>query len=87
MKMEKNQNVFFFQSGKKSNDKALILIKMLLFLKTIMASCANQLPRSVLGYDNEDCQDHQFLLLNSKMSCKPLNIALKLSEFTKNGII
>ena len=62
MKMEKNQNVFFFQSGKKSNDKALILIKMLLFLKTIMASCANQLPRSVLGYDNEDCQDHQFLL-------------------------
>ena len=31
----------FFLSGKKSNDKALISIKMLLFLKTIMASCAN----------------------------------------------
>ena len=32
---------FFFQSGQKSNYKALISIKMLLFLKTIMASCAN----------------------------------------------
>ena len=43
--MEKIQNdfhcLFFFQSGQKSNYKALISIKMLLFLKTIMASCAN----------------------------------------------
>ena len=42
--MEKIKNYFnslFFQSGKKSNDKALISIKMLLFLKIIMASCAN----------------------------------------------
>ena len=44
--MEKIRNdfnclFFFFQSGKMSNDKALISIKMLLFLKIIMASCAN----------------------------------------------
>ena len=37
----KKSECLFFQSGKKSNDKALTLIKMLLFLKTIMASCAN----------------------------------------------
>ena len=44
VEMEKIQNDFnclFFQSGKKSNGKAFISIKMLLFLKTIMASCAN----------------------------------------------
>ena len=52
--------VFFFKSGKKSNDKALISIKTLLFLETIMASCANvpaKLP--VLAYYNKDYQDHQ----------------------------
>ena len=41
--MEKIQSDFkclFFQSGKKSIGKALISIKLLLFLKAIMASCA-----------------------------------------------
>ena len=33
--------VSFFQNGKKNNNKAFISIKMLLFLETIMASCAN----------------------------------------------
>ena len=52
-----------------------------------------QLPGSVLAYDNEDYQDHQLLLLKHHdqclvtVSCKTLNIALKLSKFTNNGII
>ena len=54
--------VFFFKSGKKSNDRALISIKMLLFLETIMASCVNvpaKLPGSVLSYYDKDYQGHQ----------------------------
>ena len=49
------------------------------------------LPGSVLAYGNEDCQDHQFLLLKHQdhflvtVSCKTLNIALKLLKFTKKG--
>ena len=48
-----------------------------------------QLPVSVLAYDNEDCQGHQFLLWKHQdqclvtVSCKTFNIALKLSKFTK----
>ena len=48
-----------------------------------------QLPRSVLAYDNEDCQDHQFLLLKHQdqclvtVSCEALNIVLKLSKFSR----
>ena len=34
-------NVFSFQSGIKSNDKASVSIKMLLLLKTMIASCGN----------------------------------------------
>ena len=33
--------LFFFQSGIKSNDKALVSIKMLLLLKTMTVSCGN----------------------------------------------
>ena len=43
-KMEKFKmtlTICFVQNGKKNNDKALISIKMLPFLETIMASCAN----------------------------------------------
>ena len=43
-KMEKfkmTSTICFVQNGKKNNDKALISIKMLSFLETIMASCAN----------------------------------------------
>ena len=43
--MEKIQNdfncSFFFSKWKKNSDKALISIKMLLLLETIMASCTN----------------------------------------------
>ena len=75
--------VSFFQNGKKNNGKALISIKILLFLKTIMASCAN-VPATGLDfvYNKGDCQDHQFLLLKHQdqclviVSCKTLNLAL-----------
>ena len=43
-KMEKFKmtlTICFVQNGKKNNDKALISIKMLPFLETIMASCTN----------------------------------------------
>ena len=40
-KFKMTLTVSFFQNGKKYNDKALILIKMLLFLETIMAAYAN----------------------------------------------
>ena len=52
-----------------------------------------QLPVSVLAYDNEGCQDHQFLLLKHKdhclvtVSCKSLTKALKWSKLTKDRII
>ena len=40
--MEKfKMTVSFFQNGKKNNGKALISIKMLLFLETIIAPCAD----------------------------------------------
>ena len=59
-------NYFFFSKRKKeNNEKALISIKMLLFFDTIMDSCTN-VPATMVSsyaYDNEDCQDHQFLLL------------------------
>ena len=93
-KIQNNINCLFFHSGKKGNEKALISIKMLLILGTKWSLVLMfQLPGSVLDYDSEDCQDHQFLLLKHPdqclvtVLCKTLNIALKLSKFSKNGII
>ena len=45
-------NCLFFESGKRSNDKALISIKMLLFLGTIMAFCAN-IPATYIYHRSE----------------------------------
>ena len=39
--IQNDLNCFFFQNGEKNNDKALISIKMLLFLETVITSCAN----------------------------------------------
>ena len=50
-----------------------------------------QLPGSVFVYDKEDCLDRQFLLLKNNISvwsvsCKTVNVALKLSKFSNTGI-
>ena len=82
--MEKIQNDFnclFFQSGKKSKEKALISVKMLLFLKTIWPLVlVFQLPGSVFGYDNEDCQDHQSLVLKHQDIMQITKYSLKIKQ-------
>ena len=50
-----------------------------------------QLPGPVFVYDKEDCLDRQFLLLKNNISvwsvsCKTVNVALKLSKFSNTGI-
>ena len=46
-----------------------------------------QLPESAHGYGNEDCQDHQFLLIKHQEIMQTTKYSLKLSKFTKNEII
>ena len=74
---------FFFQKGRKNNGKALISIKCCYSWKLQWPLVLMfELPGSVFAYDNENCQDHQFLLLKLQDQClvtvsrKTLNIAL-----------
>ena len=39
-----------------------------------------QLPGSVYGYDNEDCQDHQSLLLKHQDIIKTTKYSLKIKQ-------
>ena len=67
-------SVSFFQNGKKNNDKALISIKMLLFLETVTTFCAKKIGRII---------SFSLKTLRSVFGhCVMLNIALKLSKFT-----
>ena len=78
----------FFQSGKRGMTKPRFQSKWCYSWKLSWSFVLIfQLPGSILGYDNEDCQDHQFLLLKHQDVMQPLQIALKLSKFTKNEII
>ena len=61
--------VSFFQNGKMNNDKALISIKMLLFLETMTTFCANVPATRVSFLSKEDCQDHQVSLLKYQDQC------------------
>ena len=38
------------------------------------------LPGSILGYDNEDCQDHQSLLLKHQHIMQTTNNSLKIKQ-------
>ena len=66
--------VFFFQNGNNNNDnKALISIKMLLFLETMpLLVLIFQLPGSVFVYNKCLCQDHQFFTLKTPRSYSSL---------------
>ena len=65
--------VFFFQNGNNNNDnKALISIKMLLFLETMpLLVLIFQLPGSVFVYNKCLCQDDVFTLKTPR-SCSSL---------------
>ena len=63
-KIQDGFNYLFFQSGKKAMTKLWFQSKCCYSWKLWWPLVLIfQLPGSVLGYDNEDCQDHQSLLL------------------------